>query len=74
MGHKLVTIATSIALLLALLACYSLKRDKNALIDLNHDKSAYIDAGCAGRFQGSEEELSGAPLTRDQMELQPQYY
>lgn len=30
----------------------------NALIDLNHDKSLYIDGGCPGRFQGSEEQLS----------------
>ena len=71
---KLITIALSIALLLALCGVYSLHNDKMALIDLNYDKSAYIDAGCSGRFQGSEEELSGAPLTRTQMELQPQYY
>jgi hypothetical protein len=29
----------------------------NALIDLNHDKSEYIDAGCKGRYQGTEEML-----------------
>lgn len=31
---------------------------KNDLIDLNHDKSEYIDGGCKGQFQGSEEMLS----------------
>jgi hypothetical protein len=31
----------------------------NALIELNHDKSVYIDAGCHGRYQGAEELLSG---------------
>ena len=30
----------------------------NALIDLNHDKSVYIDSGCNGRYQGTEEMLS----------------
>lgn len=29
----------------------------NALIDLNHDKSVYIDAGCPGHFTGAEEKL-----------------
>jgi len=29
----------------------------NALIDLNHDKSEYIDAGCKGHYQGTEEML-----------------
>lgn len=26
------------------------------LIELNHDKSVYIDTGCHERFEGSEEE------------------
>ena len=29
----------------------------SVLIDLNHDKSVYIDAGCQGRYQGTEEML-----------------
>jgi hypothetical protein len=31
----------------------------NALIELNHNKSLYIDAGCRGRYQGTEEMLPG---------------
>lgn len=69
MTLKLVTIALSIALLLALAACYSLKRDRDALRVVIQDKNVYIDAGCHGRYQGE-----GDALTRDQMELQPQYY
>jgi hypothetical protein len=30
----------------------------NDLIDLNHDKSEYIDSGCTEPFEGSEERLS----------------
>lgn len=37
---------------------HQLRQVRNDLIDLNHDKSEYIDGGCKGRFQGSEEMLS----------------
>jgi len=33
------------------------QRTIDALIDLNHDKSVYIDAGCRGQYQGTEEML-----------------
>ena len=37
---------------------YRQQQTINELIELNHDKSVYIDAGCQGRFEGSEEWLS----------------
>ena len=36
-----------------------LKQIRDALIELNHSKSEYIDAGCRGRYQGTEELLPG---------------
>ena len=30
----------------------------DALIELNHDKSVWIDQGCRGEFKGTEERLS----------------
>jgi len=32
-------------------------RTIDALIELNHDKSVYIDSGCRGQYQGTEEML-----------------
>jgi hypothetical protein len=40
---------------------YELRRDKDALIELNHSKSMYIDAGCAEPYKGAEELLPGEP-------------
>jgi len=37
---------------------YRQRQTISELIELNHDKSVYIDAGCQGRFEGSEEWLS----------------
>jgi hypothetical protein len=31
----------------------------NELIELNNSKSEYIDAGCRGRYEGTEEMLPG---------------
>jgi len=33
----------------------------DALIELNHSKSEYIDSGCAVPYQGAEELLPGEP-------------
>jgi len=37
---------------------YRQRQTIRELIELNHDKSVYIDAGCQGQFKGSEEWLS----------------
>jgi hypothetical protein len=37
--------------------CAAQRRTINALIELNHDKSQYLDSHCSG-FTGTEEKLS----------------
>jgi hypothetical protein len=51
--------ALIMVILLQIVSIYRLQKDINALIELNHDKSVYIDAGCRGHYQGAEEFLPG---------------
>jgi hypothetical protein len=65
MTHRAHTVLTLALLVLLGMAVYRIQRlqderndltaVRNALIELNHDKSEYIDAGCNGEYQGSEE-------------------
>jgi len=53
-----IVLATLIVLLIvAAVRIHSQAQVINALIELNHDKSVYIDAGCRGEYQGTEEML-----------------
>ena len=57
--NKRLQIVLNALVLLALLVCIykirTLQQVRDELIELNHDKSVYIDAGCRGRYQGAEE-------------------
>ncbi len=56
---KRITLALLVLAIVASWCCIFIQRQTiNALIDLNHDKSLFIDAGCRGQFHGSEEKLS----------------
>jgi hypothetical protein len=41
--------------------CVRQHRTINALIELNHSKSVYIDSGCTAPYRGAEELLPGEP-------------
>jgi len=53
-----IAIAMLLGIMLLAYVDYRQRQTIAELIELNHDKSVYIDAGCKGRFQGSEEWLS----------------
>jgi hypothetical protein len=57
--NKRLQIGLNAVALLALLVCiykiHTLLQVRDELIELNHDKSVYIDGGCSGRYQGTEE-------------------
>ena len=53
-----IAIAMLLGIMLLAYVDYRQRQTIAELIELNHDKSVYIDAGCMGRFQGSEEWLS----------------
>lgn len=61
MNKKLLALTALLAVSAAMELAYIARQRAtiNALIDLNHDKSVYIDAGCQGRYQGTEELLPG---------------
>ena len=47
-----------ICVTILLVVNYQQRQTIAALIELNHDKSVYIDSGCYGRYEGAEEFLS----------------
>ena len=53
-----IAFATLLGIMLLIYVDYRQRQAIAELIELNHDKSVYIDTGCQGRFQGSEEWLS----------------
>jgi hypothetical protein len=57
--NKRLQIVLNAVALLALLVCiykiHTLQQVRDELIELNHDKSVYIDAGFRGQYQGTEE-------------------
>ena len=53
-----IAIAMLLGIMLLAYVDYRQRQTIAELIELNHDKSVYIDAGCQGGFQGSEEWLS----------------
>jgi hypothetical protein len=55
MRYKILSLVALALLAVALWKIHSLRQVRDELIELNHDKSLYIDGGCRGRYQGTEE-------------------
>jgi hypothetical protein len=55
MRYKMLSAVALGLLAVAVWQIHSLRQVRDELIELNHDKSVYIDAGCRGRYQGTEE-------------------
>jgi hypothetical protein len=55
MRYKILSFVALALLAVAVWQIHCLREVRGELIELNHDKSVYIDAGCRGRYQGAEE-------------------